>query len=112
MAFPDLVAGIDRAAQRTLGGVVVTWRSDTWGDREVKGMFDEAYVLVDAGGQAGVEQVGPVFFCRAADLSREVSEDLDARLVLGDRQYRVIERQPDGMGGVRLLLHRIDLEEG
>lgn len=109
MAFSDLVAAADRAVQANLGGVAVTWQSDVWGDVIVTGMFDEAYELADPSG-AGVESLGPTFFVRASDLPAHVDDDLDARLIVGEKPYRIIERQPDGMGGVRLLLHRIDLD--
>jgi hypothetical protein len=109
MAFSDLVAAADRAVQGILGGVTVTWQSDEWGDALVPGMFDEAFVLSDAG-EAGVESVGPVFFARVSDLPADPRRDEDARLIIGEKRYRIHRREADGMGGVRLLLHRIELD--
>lgn len=109
MAFPDLAAAADRVVQATLG-VVATWQSDEWGDALVPGVFDEAYELADPSG-AGVESLGPTLSAvRASDLPAHVDDDPDARLIIGEKRYRVVERQPDGMGGLRLLLHRIDLD--
>lgn len=111
MTFLDHVTAIDRAAQAHLGGVTVTWRSDGWGDAEVVGMFDRNYVRVDAS-EAGVEQVGPAFFCRLEDLPRHPSEDESApRLIIDGLTYQIAERQEDGAGGVRLLLLRMELDE-
>lgn len=111
MAFLDLIAAADRAVQANLGGVVVTWQSDEWGDAMVPGMFDESYVRVDAS-EAGVEQVGPAFFCRLEDLPKRPTDDeSQPRIVHGGLTYQIAERQEDGAGGVRLLLLRMDLDE-
>ena len=114
MGFPDLVAQADRAVQEHLGGVAVTYEDEFGEVVEVQGIFDETYTLAD-GGQAGVEQVTPAVFVLISDLPVPPDEDAEeVRTQIQDeplvtirgKKYRVRERQADGMGGVRLLLHR------
>lgn len=107
MAFADLVAAADRAAQEHLGGVTVLYQPEGEDAVEVPAMFDERHVIVQGGAHAGVEQVGPALFVRLEDLPVHPDED-EPLITIGEREYRVRERQPDGQGGVRLLLHRTE----
>lgn len=106
MAFSDLVGAADRAVQGHLGGVPIVYRPQYENPVELVGMFDENYVLVDDG-HAGVEQVGPVVHVRLEDLPVHPLED-EPIVTVADKTYRVIERLPDGLGGVRLRLHRVE----
>ncbi len=109
MSFADLVESTDRLAQEHLGGVDVIYQPGTGGPVTVRGIFDENFVLVDAG-EAGVEQVTPVVHLRLEDLPSDPATD-DPTLAIAGKVYRVRHRQVDGApgGGIRLYLHRSDL---
>lgn len=71
-----------------------------------RGVFDAAYVKVDAG-EVGVSSAGPAVFLRFADLSSDPEQDTAAVVAVGAQGYRIREVQPDGQGGVLLLLHEV-----
>ena len=108
MAFPDLVERIDRAVQGNLGGVSVTYEPAEGDPVEVTGVFDEVYHRVIAA-EAGVEQIGPAVWFRLDDLPEDPDDD-DPLITIAGNLYRVVERQRDGMGSIRLLLHRADVD--
>lgn len=70
---------------------------------DVTGIFDEAYVLAKGDAEAGVEAAGPAVFLRLDDLPVDPEQD-EPTLAIGGREYRVIERRPDGLGGIVLAL--------
>lgn len=112
MAFDDLVALADRAVQSTLGGETVTYRPSadvviTVVPFEVVGVFDANYVLAKGTAEAGVEATGPAVFFRLEDLP-EYLEDDEPTLTIRDVDYRVLERRPDTMGGIVLVLRSIE----
>jgi hypothetical protein len=107
MAFADLVASIDDAVREHLGSVSVEYQPESGDAVEVDGLFDANYVLVDEG-NAGVEQVGPAVWLKLDDLPVHPDDD-EPQLTIAGKLYRVRERQPDGMGTIRLLLHRADV---
>lgn len=105
MSFSDLVAQSDRAAQSLLGGDVVTYAPTGGPVITVTGMFDEQFVLAKGSPEAGVEASGPAVFLRLEDLPRDPElEDDGLTLTIRAVQYRLIERHPDGLGGVLLML--------
>lgn len=106
MGFADLVAATDRAVQAHLGSVTVRYRPECEDPIEITGVFDERYVLVDPA-NAGVEQIAPVLFLRVEDLPIHPDGD-DPTIEIAEQRYQVVERMPDGFGGIRLRLHRID----
>lgn len=105
MAFSDLLAQADAAVLGHLGGLV-TYAPEVGAPVGVPGVFDESYVLAVTGdpGGPGVESARPAVFFRLADLP--VDPDLDNPLITtsGGRQWRVTNRQKDGIGGVVLFL--------
>lgn len=124
MSFDELVADLDRAVQGALGGALVTYQPQSRSYMgsylgrylgsylgaaaspvEVTGMFDAQYVLVSGSAEAGVETVGPAVFVRLEDLPIDPEDD-EPTLTIGGVDYRVIERRPDGMGGILLVLRR------
>lgn len=109
MTWAAHIARIDDAARRHLGGVVVTYASQHAAPVEVEGLFDAQYVLADTG-RADVEQAGPAVWLRLSDLPVHPDDD-EPLLTIEGRTYTVRERQPDGAGGIRLLLHRSGLDE-
>lgn len=102
MSFDALLATADRAALKHLG-CAVTYASSAGESTTVLGVFDAAYVKVDAS-QPGVSSCGPAVFLRLSDLPSNPSND-DPRLTIAGVSYRVHEAKPDGLGGVLLLLH-------
>lgn len=104
MAFADLVAAADVAIREHLGGVTVTYQPEVGDAVAVGGMFDAQYRLIDPV-NAGVEQTVPAVFLRLADLPADPDDD-EPQLTIDGVTYSVRERQPDGLGGIRFLLHR------
>jgi hypothetical protein len=103
MSFADLVAAADRAVQGHLGSVTVTYQPEVGSAVLVQGMWNEGYVLLDQG-EAGVEQLGPSVFLRLEDLPTDPMVDTPILTIEG-QDYQVRDRQPDGAGGIRLVLH-------
>lgn len=102
MGFSDLLAQADVAATQHLGGAV-SYTTGLGATVSVQGIFDAAYVLVDAG-QAGVSSCGPAVFLRLADLPSDAIDD-EPTITVDAVEYEVREAKPDGQGGVLLLLH-------
>lgn len=102
MAFAELVATVDKAAQDHLGAVTVVYEPYLGSTAEVKGIFDERYELVQPG-EAGVEMVGPAVWLRLADLPGDPRKD-KAKLVINGVRYSIKERQTDGAGETIVLL--------
>ena len=110
MSFAALVEQVDRVTLKHFGEPVVY----TSGEGEavtVKGIFDRNYVAV----LEGVESVGPAVFLRLADLPADPEDD-DPRLEIGGMAgstspvgslYEPWRRIRDGLGGMRLLLHKV-----
>ncbi len=112
MAFSDLLAVADRACLTHLGRTV-RYEPNIGVAVDVTGVFDAEYVRVDAG-QAGLESSGPAVFLRLEDLKDANGvplpdpDDDEPTITVAGVAYRVRERQKDGQGGIRLLLHRAD----
>jgi hypothetical protein len=104
MTFSALLAVADRTALKHLGGPV-RYTSSAGQAVDVTGIFDAAYVQAEAG-QAGVSTTGPAVFLTLADLTSNPSAD-KATITVDGVTYRPREAQPDGQGGVLLLLHRV-----
>jgi len=105
MTWPTLLAAADRAVLQHLGGLV-TYAPADGEPVEVTGIFDRAYVRADVG-QAGVSGAGPAVFLRLSDLPADPEND-DPTITVEGVAYRVREAEPDGQGGVRLLLYLRD----
>lgn len=106
MAFEDLVAGADRAVQRALGGETMVYTPEAGVPVEVTGVFDQQYLLAKGTPLAGVESRGPAVFLLLDDLPTDPDEDEPTLTIRGD-VYRVVERRPDGMGGIVLALRLV-----
>lgn len=104
--FGDLVEQTDRVVQSALGGEVVTYTPESGPPYPITGVFDEQYVLAKGDALAGVEAVGPAIFFRVEDLPSDPEED-DPVLTIRGVDYRVVERRPDGIGGIVLPLRRV-----
>jgi hypothetical protein len=106
MSFADLIAAADRVVHSKLGGEVVTYAPEVGDAVPVTGIFDEQYVLAKGTAEAGVETLGPAVFFRLEDLPVDPEDDEPTLTIRGDA-YRVIERRPDGMGGIVLALRLV-----
>ena len=106
MSFADLVEDASRAAMTSLGGETVTYTPDGGVAVPVTGIFDAQYVLAEGGAGAGVEALGPAVFFQFADLPVDPESD-DPTLTIRGINYRVVERRPDGLGGIVLELRRV-----
>lgn len=105
MSFADLVAVADWNVRGHLGGSI-TYAPSVGVAVVVNGIFDASYVRVDLG-QIGVASVGPAAFLRLSDLPSDPEVDKGATLVVAGVTYTPHEVQPDSMGSVLLLLHRV-----
>lgn len=105
-AFADLVADVDRAALAALGGEPVLYRPAGGDPAPIVGIFDAQFVLAQGDAEAGVEAAAPAVFFRLSDLPTDPELD-DPTLTIGGRDYRVIQRKPDGFGGIVLVLRQV-----
>lgn len=104
MGWQDQLAKADRACQAVFGTPVL-YAPEEGGAVTVSGIFDSAYVRVNAG-EAGVSSCGPAVFLRLEDLPTDPRED-DADYTIEGATYRSIEAQPDGQGGVLVQLQKV-----
>lgn len=103
--FVDLVHSLDHATRDHLGGVAVIYAPEVGQVTTVTGIFDAAYHFLDEG-HTGAEMVAPAVFLRLDELPADPEDD-NPILTIAGHDYRVRERQPDGLGGIRLLLHKV-----
>lgn len=107
MGFADLMAVGDSVLRQKLGGVVTY--TPTVGDAvEVDGIFTAPHTNVDLGEQGGgVSTVSPTVFLTLDDLPSDPKTDTTATVTVDGVTYSWHDVQPDGMGGVLLLLHKV-----
>lgn len=105
-AFSDLVLLADRKVQGNLGGEPVIYTPQVGAPVTVTGVYDEVYVLAKGDPLAGVETLGPAVFLRLEDLPVDPEFD-EPILTIHSLDYRVIERRPDGIGGIVLALRLV-----
>ena len=103
MAFAALLATADGSVLAHLGETV-QYTVTAGAAVPVRGIFDAAYVRVEAG-DPGVSSSGPAVFFRLEDLPSDPEADEGALVTVNGSVYRVTECQKDGQGGVLLLLH-------
>lgn len=106
MGFADLVQRVDQQAGERLGGKVV-YTPGVGEPVELDGIFDASYERLPIGGDTGVSSRSPAVFVRLALLTSDPETDRSARVTVADAEYRIHEVQPDSLGGVVLLLHRM-----
>jgi hypothetical protein len=73
------------------------------GSGNVDGIFDNAYLSVDAA-QAGIVGTKPAFICQAADVSA-ITIGTSTLVRLGTT-YKIVNQEPDGAGMTVLILER------
>ena len=103
MGFADLLTACDRSSRDLLGGSVV-YSPGAGVPVTVRGIFDAAYVRVDAG-TAGVSSSGPAVFLKLADLPSNPETDTAATVTVASVVYTIREVSPDGTGVAVLHLH-------
>jgi hypothetical protein len=117
MHWPGLVAQSDTTLVKSLG-IPTTYDPATGPAISVAGIFDAAYVRVEAG-EAGVSSAGPAVFYRLGTSSAVVTsggidyllelpvdpENDDPTITINGVEYQVVEVKKDGQGGVLLQLH-------
>jgi hypothetical protein len=110
MGFADLVMTVDRTVQGHLGSVTVTYRSKAGVPLfvEVPGMFDANFLLDAQNDHTGIETRGPAVFVRTEDLPTDPTDWDDPVCTIQGIDYAVVGRKPDSLGGLTLLLHRVD----
>lgn len=101
-----LLAQVDAAVLESPLAEEVTYTSGTGTAVYPRGVFDALYVKADVG-EVGVSSAGPALFLRLADLSSDPETDLSAQVTVDGTEYMWREVQPDGQGGVLLLLHEV-----
>ena len=106
MSYADEVERAARAVFEHLGGEVVTYTPQVGAVMTPTGKFLENYVLAKAGAEAGVETSGPAIFFRISDLAPINPLNDKPLLTIRGLVYRVVEKEPDGMGGIALRLRR------
>lgn len=101
-----LLAQVDSSVLASPLAQEVTYTSGAGAGVTVRGVFDAIYVKAGAG-EVGVSSAGPAVFLRLSDLSSNPETDLTARVTVDAVEYMWREVQPDGQGGVLLLLHEV-----
>lgn len=101
--FEKMVERLDRAAMKVLGGEPMIYTPAVGTPVIITGIYDSRFALAKGSAHAGVETQGPAVFVRFSDLPTDPEIDDPILTIRGDR-YRVIERIPDGIGGIVLAL--------
>lgn len=96
--------------QRTFGEDISYTPKDAALIAGMRGIFEPAFEMIDAGGEVGVATVKPVFWFRKADLSANGI----AKPVKGDTitarglTYSVEQVEPDGYEEFRVVCYEVD----
>ncbi len=96
-------AGILDAAKGTFG-VAVTYTPGVGAPVQIKGIFGNAQVEVDLGGESKSVVQQPSLGIKLADLAALPTKQ--DRVTVNAITYKVVDSQEDGEGGTLLLLHR------
>jgi len=104
MSWAAKLEAVDRAVLAEFGGPV-GYQPASGPAASIVGLFDAAYVRVEAG-QAGVSSVGPAVFLVLADLPSDPEDDPAPIVTVTGVDYQVREVEKDGQGGVTLHLYR------
>lgn len=104
--FEALIEQVDLDVFANLGGAPITYTPDGGAPVVITGIFDARYVLAKGDAESGVETLGPAVFVRLSDLPTDPEDD-DPTITISGVVYRVVERRPDGIGGIVLALHLV-----
>lgn len=103
MSFEAELQRADAAVADKLGGPAV-YRTGAGLELPLTGPFDAAYVRSDPRGP-GISANSPAIFARVEELPVGFEGDTAATVTRNGKTYSIVELQPDGLGGVLLLLH-------
>lgn len=93
----------DRAALLKDFGVDVTFDSQTKSAKTVKGILDNIYQEIEAGGTVGISMQQPRLFCATSDISGAVENDI---IKIGSTTYKIRVVMSDGIGMTELVLEK------
>lgn len=103
MSFVALLQHADEQVHDRLGDSCV-YSPSVGASATVRCVYDAAYVLAEPRAP-GVSSSGPAVFVRAESLPAGWEADVSATVERAGVTYAIREVQPDGQGGVLLLLH-------
>lgn len=103
MTWQAAVNRILDASNRVFGESVI-YTPDGGQPFSITGIFDVAHIEVDPDTGAAVTSAEPVLGLKRDDLAAE-PKPRDSVTVRGI-QYRIVDKQPDGQGGINLILKR------
>ena len=95
----------DGPVRGILGSASISYAPSVGAPVVVSGVFDASYVRVDLG--TGVSSVSPAVFLRLSELPSNPETDEGATVTVAGVAYVAHEVQPDSVGGVLLLLHKV-----
>lgn len=108
MGFDDLMSQVDRAVLGSKLGDPVTYTPGVGAPVTVNGCFDRLYERVAGDASyAGVSSFGPAVFLRLADLPSDPVVDASVTVTIRGVVYKPRQVEPDGQGGVLLMLHLV-----
>lgn len=103
-AWDALIEAADRACIAALGTTSITYTSSDNQTVVVDGLFQASTVPINAG-EAGATSTGPWIFVRLEDLSSDPDND-GPTITVGSQDYTVAKSDKDGLGGVKIHLHK------
>lgn len=109
MGFADALAVGTISLKRTLGDDHEITYVPSVGDPEVvEGIFTEPYQGVDIGERGGgISTEKPTCYLTLSELPSDPEVDTLARLLVDGTKYRWTDSQPDGAGGILLILNEV-----
>lgn len=107
MDFAGLLERADVAVRACLGSTVV-YAPATGAPVSVAGVFDRSYLWLGAG-EPGVSTSTPAVFLRLSELPEDPSIAPPASITVGGVAYVPRAIEPDGLGGVMIVLHKAAL---
>lgn len=73
----------------------------------IEGVFDNNYERVDPSSDMVISSNVCVFSCHLENFPDGSEPNENDRLVIKSQDYKVIDPQEDGQGGVKLILHKV-----
>lgn len=103
--WQDKTDNVMRICRDTFTSVIL-YTPKLLAQRELKGIFDEAYILVEILDGAPVSSVRPRLGLRLLDLDFYPQNFDD--VTINGTDYKVVDVQPDGEAGIQLMLQKDD----
>ncbi|MFZ9066263.1 MAG: head-tail joining protein [bacterium] len=93
----------DRKAFLADFGINVTFRPQSSGAKTVKGIFDNIYQEIEAGGSVGISMQQPRLFCVTSDIVGATEGDI---VKIDSTTYIIRVVMSDGIGMTELMLEK------